>query len=181
MKLLALVILAISVISPAFANNPPADFIARETAAGIPLVGVSGANPQDSHWHIDGAPGTTPAQMKQAQADALAFSWTIYPDPNPVAAAAAVQADQNIPISVQVQIGSFAGVLALYPYNPAGVQTYWTNLKAQTPELAPYASAIEDDCLTAYIVLNTANNPQNFHIAKSKLQVKPKIQPKKVK
>lgn len=155
---------------PIFANNPQVDFLNQEIVAGIPLVGVCGTSPSDPQYHLDGGPGCTPAQMAQAKTDALAFDWTVYPDANPVFAGSAIQADVSIPISVQVQLSTFTGLLSLYPYNPTGVQQEWSNIKStQSTWLTPtYATAIENDCLQGYVVLNPSNNPNHFRIVKAR-------------
>lgn len=169
-----ILVLASLQATPCLANVPSFDFIAQEKAKGINIAGVGGSSPLEAHFHLDGASGTTPAQMTQALSDAQSFDWTVYPDANPVAAAGAVQADTNIPIDVQIQLGSFAGVLALYPYNPSGVQQYWANLKQkQSSWLTPtLAQIIENDCLSASVVLNVSNNPQNVKLPRPKRKVK---------
>lgn len=147
----------------AYANNPQADFLNLHKN----LSGVSSTY-GEKDFKLDGAPGSTPEQIQQAYDDAANFDWTVYPDPEPPKAAAAVQQDENIPIEIQVQLGAFAGVLGLYPYNPAGVQKYWADLTGAQPNVftAPIKEAIEKDCLAGYVVLNPKNNPMNFHIPK---------------
>lgn len=174
MRFFLIYLFVLTLANPCFANSPAIDFMAQEAAKGINLETVGGRDPSDQYFQMSGRPGTTPEQMQQAQQDAKAFDWTIYPDPNPVVAGAAIQADTNIPIGVQVQLSTFTGLLSLYPYNPTGVQQEWTNIKAtQSSWLTQkYIDAIEGDCLQGSIILNPSNNPNHLKIIAPKRKVK---------
>lgn len=87
MKKAIIIVIAVLLAQPAFANLPAVDFIAQEKAAGINLIGVGGKDPSDPKFRLDAGSGVTPEQMAQAKQDALAFDWTVKADPPPKAAA----------------------------------------------------------------------------------------------
>jgi hypothetical protein len=138
--------IALAIQLPCGANNPAADFLSQELAAGLPIAGVGGTFGQTG-FHIDGAPGCTAAQFAQMQTDAQNFDWTIHAAPNPLGAEKAIRSNGNISTAAKIELAKLKSVLDAYPQDPAGVKQMWGAIKATDAQIsAVEATEVENVC-----------------------------------